>query len=76
MHILGLHLFFDKNINFHRAFIEFNWGMHTVALVGSGVVLMTYISVHGMMGKLHIYYPERCCEIVEMLDIDINWIIY
>ena len=50
--------------------------MHTFTFLGVGIPLMEDIPVYGMMEKLHRSYPERCDELVDMLGIDLNWIMH
>lgn len=71
--VLGLNAFRDTKLNFHRAYLDCDWGMRTVAFAGAGVPLMADIPVHGMMERLQNSYPERRDELVEMLGIDLNW---
>jgi len=71
--VLGLNAFRDTKLNFHRAYLDCDWGMRTVAFAGAGVPLMADIPVHGMMQRLQESYPERRDELVEMLGIDLNW---
>jgi CCR4-NOT complex subunit CAF16 len=71
--ILGLNAFRDTKLNFHRAYLDCDWGMRTVAFAGAGVPLMADIPVHAMMERLQQSYPERRDELVEMLNIDLNW---
>lgn len=71
--VLGLNAFRDTKLNFHRAYLDCDWGMRTVAFAGVGVPLMADIPVHGMMQRLQESYPERRDELVEMLGIDLNW---
>lgn len=71
--VLGLNAFRDTKLNFHRAYLDCDWGMRTVAFAGTGVPLMADIPVHQMMEKLQKSYPERRDELVEMLGIDLEW---
>ncbi len=71
--VLGLNAFRDTKLNFHRAYLDCDWGMRTVAFAGAGVPLMADIPVHGMMERLQNSYPERRDELVNMLGIDLNW---
>merc|ERR1712127_1025885 len=71
--VLGLNAFRDTKLNFHRAYLDCDWGMTSIAFVGASVPLMADIPVHGMMTKLQNSYPERRDELVEMLGIDVNW---
>uniref|UniRef100_A0A7R9ZBK7 ABC transporter domain-containing protein n=1 Tax=Pseudictyota dubia TaxID=2749911 RepID=A0A7R9ZBK7_9STRA len=71
--VLGLNAFRDTRLNFHRAYLDCDWGMRTVAFAGAGVPLMADIPVHKMMDKLQRSYPERRDELVEMLGIDLDW---
>jgi CCR4-NOT complex subunit CAF16 len=73
MKILGLNAFRDTKLNFHRSYLDCDWGMRTVAFAGAGVPLMADIPVHKMMERLQASYPERRDELVEMLGIDLNW---
>ena len=50
--ILGHHAFYDIKVNFHKDYIDTDWGMHTVAFIGIVVPLMEYIPVHAIMEKL------------------------
>jgi CCR4-NOT complex subunit CAF16 len=71
--VLGLNSFHDTRLNFHRAYLDCDWGMRTVAFVGGAVPFMADIAVHKMMEKLQLSYPERRTELVDMLGIDLNW---
>jgi len=70
--VLGLNPFRDTRLNFHRAYLDCDWGMRTVAFGGSQP-LMADIAVHEMMTKLQLTYPERRKELLEMLGVDLNW---
>lgn len=61
--MLGLHAFHDTRLNFHRAYLDCDWGMRSVAFVGGAVPLMSDIPVYGMMEKLQASYPERRDEL-------------
>ena len=41
--VLGLNAFRDTKLNFHRAYLDCDWGMRTVAFAGSGVPLSEYL---------------------------------
>ena len=71
--VLGLHAFHDTRLNFHRAYLDCDWGMRNVAFVGAAVPLMADIPVYKMMERLQASYPERREELLEMLSIDVNW---
>lgn len=71
--VLGLNAFHDTRLNFHRAYLDCDWGMRNVAFVGAAVPLMADIPVHKMMERLQASYPERRAELLEMLSIDVNW---
>jgi CCR4-NOT complex subunit CAF16 len=71
--VLGLNAFRDTKLNFHRAYLDCDWGMRTVAFAGGAVPLMADIPVHGMMERLQASYPERREELVDMLGIDLDW---
>lgn len=71
--VLGLHAFHDTRLNFHRAYLDCDWGMRNVSFVGAAVPLMADIPVHKMMERLQASYPERREELLRMLSIDVNW---
>jgi len=71
--VLGMNAFRETKLNFHRAYLDCDWGMRTVAFAGAGVPLMADIPVHGMMERLQASYPERRDELVDMLGIDLDW---
>jgi CCR4-NOT complex subunit CAF16 len=71
--VLGLHSFHDTRLNFHRAYLDCDWGMRTVAFVGGGIPFMADIPVHQMMEKLQQSYPERRDELIDLLGINIHW---
>ncbi len=71
--VLGLNSFRDTRLNFHRSYLETDWGMRTVAFAGCGVPLMADIPVSQMMEKLQNSYPERRDELIDMLGIDPEW---
>lgn len=71
--VLGLHAFHDTRLNFHRAYLDCDWGMRNVAFVGAAVPLMADIPVYQMMEKLQASYPQRRDELLTMLGIDLNW---
>lgn len=71
--VLGLNAFRDTKLNFHRAYLDCDWGMRSVAFAGASVPLMADIPVHKMMERLQQSYPERRDELVDMLGIDLNW---
>ena len=50
--ILGHHSFYEINPIFRHTYLDTDWGMHTVVFTCIGVLLMEYIPVHIMMGKL------------------------
>lgn len=70
--ILGLNAFRDTRLNFHRAYLDCDWGMRSVPFNGT-VPLMADIAVRNMMEKLQNSYPERRDELVEMLGINLDW---
>mmetsp|Transcript_104550 Transcript_104550/g.213225 ORF Transcript_104550/g.213225 Transcript_104550/m.213225 type:complete len:350 (-) Transcript_104550:120-1169(-) len=71
--VLGLNSFRETKLNFHRAYLNCDWGMTSIAFVGASVPLCADIPVHKMMEKLQNSYPERRDELVRMLGIDLNW---
>ena len=71
--VLGRESFYDRSLNFERAYLDTDWGMRTVAFAGYGCPLQADIAVHSMMKKLQADYPERREELLKMLGIDINW---
>ena len=68
--VLGLNAFHDTRLNFHRAYLDCDWGMRSVAFVGGAVPLMADIPVRKMMQNS---YPDRRDELLEMLGIDLDW---
>ena len=70
--VLGLNAFHDTRLNFHRAYLDCDWGMRNVSFVGNQVPLMADIPVRNMMEKLQNTYPERRDELVDMLGIDVS----
>jgi len=71
--ILGLNSFRDTRLNFHRAYLDVEWGMRLVPFAGGNVPLMADIAVREMMKKLQESYPERRDELVDILGIDLDW---
>lgn len=71
--VLGMNAFHDTRLNFHRAYLDCDWGMRNISFVGNNVPLMADIPVRNMMEKLQKSYPERREELVEMLGIDLDW---
>jgi CCR4-NOT complex subunit CAF16 len=71
--VLGLNAFHDTRLNFHRAYLDCDWGMRNIAFVGAAVPLCADIAVCNMMEKLQASYPERRQELIDMLGIDVNW---
>ncbi|OEU20138.1 P-loop containing nucleoside triphosphate hydrolase protein [Fragilariopsis cylindrus CCMP1102] len=71
--ILGLNSFRETKLNFHRAYLNTDWGMTSMAFVGASVPLCADIPVRKMMEKLQNSYPERRDELVRMLGIDLDW---
>ena len=51
-------------LNFHRSYLDTNWGMNAVTFTGVGYPLMSDIPDHGIMYKLHHSYPENFDELV------------
>ena len=70
--ILDLCAFCDTKLNFHRVYLDTDWGILAVAFMGVGVTFMTDLPVHGMMEKLQRYYHASRDDLVEMLGIDLN----
>jgi CCR4-NOT complex subunit CAF16 len=71
--ILGLNAFHDTKLNFHRSYLDCDWGLKSVAFVGGAMPLMADIPVVNMMEKLQASYPERRDELLEMLGISLDW---
>ena len=42
--VLGMNAFRDTKLNFHRAYLDCDWGMRTVAFAGTGVPLSKYMT--------------------------------
>jgi CCR4-NOT complex subunit CAF16 len=72
--VLGLNAFHDTRLNFHRAYLDCDWGMRSIAFVGAAVPLMADIAVRNMMEKLQAEYPDRRDELLDMLGIDLDWV--
>jgi CCR4-NOT complex subunit CAF16 len=72
--VLGLHAFHDTRLNFHRAYLDCDWGMRSVAFVGAAVPLMADIAVRNMMERLQSEYPDRRDELLDLLMIDLDWV--
>jgi CCR4-NOT complex subunit CAF16 len=70
--VLGMNSFRDTKLNFHRAYLDCDWGMRTTAFSGTGAMTAD-IPVSGMMAALQAEYPERRDELIEMLGIDTEW---
>jgi CCR4-NOT complex subunit CAF16 len=68
-----MNAFRDTKLNFHRAYLDMEWGMRLVPFAGGNVPLMADIAVKDMMKKLQESYPARRDELVNMLGIDLNW---
>ena len=47
--VLGLNSFRDTKLNFHRAYLNCDWGMTSIAFVGASVPLCADIPVYKMM---------------------------
>jgi len=45
MKVLGLNAFRDTKLNFHRAYLDCDWGMRTVAFAGTGVPLSKFYRI-------------------------------
>jgi len=71
--VLGRNAFRDNTLNFHRSYLDTDWGMRTVAFAGYGCPLQADIPVHKMMEKLQAEYPERRDALIKLLGIDPNW---
>ena len=52
--ILGLNSFRETKLNFHRAYLNTDWGMTSMAFVGASVPLCADIPVRKMMVRLYI----------------------
>jgi CCR4-NOT complex subunit CAF16 len=72
--VLGLNAFHDTRLNFHRAYLDCDWGMRSIAFVGAAVPLMADIAVRNMMERLQAEYPDRRDELLDMLGIDLDWV--
>ena len=68
-HIPGLLSFCGTKLNFYCAYLDTNWVVRTVAFADVGVLLISYIPVHGMMKILQNFYPYRRDELVKILGI-------
>ena len=68
--------FFNTKLNFHYSYLDTYWDICTVAFLCVDVLVIANISFDGMMGKLQSSYPEHHDELVEIMGININWIIH
>lgn len=72
--ILGMNAFRATKLNFHRAYLDVEWGMRLVPFAGGNVPLMADIPVSEMMKRLQDSYPARRDELCHILGIDrLNW---
>jgi CCR4-NOT complex subunit CAF16 len=71
--VLGLNAYRDTRLNFHRAYLDVEWGMRIVPFAGGNVPLMADIAVRDMMAKLQQSYPERRDTLVHILGINLDW---
>lgn len=71
--VLGLNAYRDTRLNFHRAYLDVEWGMRIVPFAGGNVPLMADIAVRDMMSKLQQSYPERRDTLVHILGINLDW---
>lgn len=52
--VLGLNSFRETKLNFHRAYLNCDWGMTSIAFVGASVPLCADIPVNKMMVRLYL----------------------
>jgi CCR4-NOT complex subunit CAF16 len=71
--VLGLNAFRDTKLNFHRAYLDVEWGMRIVPFAGGNVPLMADIAVRDMMKVLQASYPARRDMLVNILGINLDW---
>lgn len=71
--VLGLNAYRDTRLNFHRAYLDVEWGMRIVPFAGGNVPLMADIAVRDMMTKLQQSYPDRRDTLVNILGINLDW---
>ena len=62
-------------LNFHRVYLDTNWDMCKVSLVGIGIMLMIDINLHGMVENLQCSLTKHRNDIIEITGIDLYWII-
>lgn len=63
--VLGLNAFRDTKLNFHRAYLDCDWGMRTVAFAGTGVPLSKYNRLRSKQFNVfcHINLTDFFCEL-------------
>jgi len=71
--ILGLNAFRSTALNFHRTYLDVDWGLRNVSFVGASVPFMADVPVSGMMMELQNAHPARRDDLMDMLMIDPEW---
>ena len=71
--VLNLDPFRDTTLNKDITFVNNEWGTRTVAYSGYNIPLQSELIVKDMMLKIKEEYPERNQELIDVLDINVNW---
>ena len=65
--------FRNTSINHHICFIGNEWGTTSVPFTGYSIPICSSLKVKEMMVSLKNKYPERNKELIDVLDINVNW---
>lgn len=71
--VFGRDVYYDTTLNFSRSFLHQNWGLRTVSFAGQNIPYVADIMVKDMMKDLQNEYLERRNELIELLDINLEW---
>jgi CCR4-NOT complex subunit CAF16 len=71
--IMGKNSFKDLSLNTERQFMDPNWGMRSVASVGTGQAYVADIPVSSMMRQLQDEFPERREKLYKLLKVNPEW---
>lgn len=71
--VLGRRADFDRELNHERRFISSYWAQKSMAFTAYRVPLEADIAVHDMSADLQKEFPERRDELLEVLDVNLNW---
>ena len=67
--------FRDTSLNNDITFINNDWGTKTVAYTGYNIPIQSSLKVNEMMVALKKRYPERNSELLDILDINQEWVL-